>query len=268
MTDVVIHRPADLRPALMAAAALHVAVFAFITLTVKPSAMPAMGAAVPINIVASGPVTDSRPAEAAPLAQDAMAQIPDPTAKPPQPDVAPPRADPAQRAPAQTTDLPDRAQTRAAPATRAPAAKPTFSLDALKASIARESHLAPRRAAAGLQGPTRAETAPQARVDAGQGVSQSDLQGLQGLLERLWNTNCRVEGGDAVIVPVRFVVDPQGMVAGRVSGGGEEASPNPVVFAAARRAIDAVHEAEPFAAPYRGKGFTVIFDAKKACSRG
>jgi hypothetical protein len=268
MTDVAIRRRSDLSPALIAAAALHVALFAFITLTVKPSTMTAMGAAVPITIVADGPVSDSRPAEAAPQAQAAMADIPTPAAKPPQPDAAPPKAAPTPRPPAPTAELPDRAQTRATPATNAPASKPAFSLDALKASIAREAHLAPRRAASGLQGPTRAETAPQARVDAGQGVSQSDMQGLQGLLERLWNTNCHVEGGDAVIVPVRFVVDPQGRVAGRISGGGEESSSNPVVFAAARRAIDAVHEAEPFGAPYRGKGFTVIFDAKKACSRG
>ncbi|MDQ2861565.1 MAG: energy transducer TonB, partial [Pseudomonadota bacterium] len=113
------------------------------------------------------------------------------------------------------------------------------------------------------RGPARAETAPQARVDAGQGVSQSDLQGLQQLLERLWNPNCGVEGGSGVVVPVKFAVGEDGQVVGRVTDRG--ASSDPVVFAAARRAIDAVHQAEPYAAPYRGKSFTVNFDAKKAC---
>ena len=44
------------------------------------------------------------------------------------------------------------------------------------------------------------------------------------------------------------------------------ASANLVVSTAARRAIDAVHQAEPYGATYRGQTFTVIFDAKKACA--
>ncbi|MGI9170698.1 MAG: energy transducer TonB, partial [Caulobacteraceae bacterium] len=122
----------------------------------------------------------------------------------------------------------------------------------------------PARPAAAPRGPARAETAPAPRVDAGQGVSQSDLQGLQQLLERLWNPNCGVEGGGSVIVPVKFQVGDDGAVVGRVTD--RAASSDPVVFAAARRAIDAVHQAEPYAAAYRGKSFTVNFDAKKACA--
>ncbi|MEO8812250.1 MAG: energy transducer TonB, partial [Caulobacteraceae bacterium] len=98
-------------------------------------------------------------------------------------------------------------------------------------------------------------------------VSQSDAQGLQQLLERLWNVNCAAEGGDTVVVPVSFAVGEDGRVVGRITGGGEESSSDPVVFAAARRAIDAVHQAAPYGEPYRGKRFKVIFDARKACSQ-
>ena len=45
-------------------------------------------------------------------------------------------------------------------------------------------------------------------------------------------------------------------------------SSDPVVFAAARRAIDAVHRGAPYGAPYRGQSFALNFDAKKACSQG
>jgi hypothetical protein len=38
-----------------------------------------------------------------------------------------------------------------------------------------------------------------------------------------------------------------------------------VVFAAARRAIDAVHEGAPYAQTYRGETFNLKFDSKTAC---
>ena len=86
------------------------------------------------------------------------------------------------------------------------------------------------------------------------------------MLERLWNPNCSVAGADSVIVPVKFSVGDDGRVIGRVAEGGRDSSPDPVVFAAARRAIDAVHQAAPYAEAYRGKSFTVNFDAGKACA--
>ena len=117
----------------------------------------------------------------------------------------------------------------------------------------------PRRA-----GRPELETAPTQRVDAGQGVSQSDIAGLSQLLERLWNPNCDVAGGGAVVIPVKFTISFDGHVTGRIVVG--EHAGDPVVATAARRAIDAVHQAEPYAATYRGQQFTVIFDAKKACA--
>ncbi|HZL00019.1 MAG TPA: energy transducer TonB, partial [Caulobacteraceae bacterium] len=159
------------------------------------------------------------------------------------------------------------APTKAAAAVAKPQpARPAFDLDALQASIAKAARSAPSKPAfAARRGPTRAETAPQARIDAGAGVSQSSMQGLQQLLQRLWNPNCNVEGGGAVIVPVRFGIGDDGRVVGRVTAGGQDGAP--VVAAAARRAIDAVHEAEPYGPEYRGASFKVIFDARKACAQ-
>ena len=111
----------------------------------------------------------------------------------------------------------------------------------------------------------RAETAPEERIQAGAGVSQSDIAGLSQLLERLWNPDCTTD--EKVVIPVRFTVGFDGRVQGRVNAGGAEASADPVVFAAARRAVDAVHQAAPYAETYRGLSITVRFDAKKACAQ-
>ncbi len=82
----------------------------------------------------------------------------------------------------------------------------------------------------------------------------------------MWNPNCSVEGGDAVLVSVTFAVGSDGRLVGRVDAAGRERSPDPVVAAAARRAIDAVHAVEPYQAVYRGAQFRINFDAKKACA--
>jgi outer membrane biosynthesis protein TonB len=116
-------------------------------------------------------------------------------------------------------------------------------------------------------GPPRAETAPQPRPDAGHALSQSDLLGLQQLLERLWNPNCDVAGGSSVKLQVKFTVDLSGGLLGRPSAGGQERSGDPVVAAAARRAIDAVQQAAPYSQPYYGQNITVNFDAKEACAK-
>ncbi len=239
-----------------------------------------VGASVPITIVSNAPTTDTRAAEAAPAPQAAQSETPvaepSPAQTPPAPKIAPPRPVPPAPAPPKPAVKPKAAPTptpkaakpqpAAAPA-KAPAAKPAFSLDALQASIAKAASASPSKPAGGKKGPAQRETALQSRPDAGPGVSANDVAGLSQLLQRLWNTNCDAEGGDTVVVPVRFSVDDGGRVAGSVSAGGQEASSDPVVFAAARRAIDAVHAAAPYAQTYRGKTFKVIFDAKKACSQ-
>jgi len=125
-------------------------------------------------------------------------------------------------------------------------------------------------ASSAQRGPARAETAPQARPDAGRGVSQSDLLGLQQLLERLWRPNCDAPGVDTLKVKVRFTVGLNGNLLGpsgrQVTVIGREGSSLSGLAPDELRAVDSVHRAEPFAEPYYGQTIVVNFDAKEACS--
>ena len=258
----------DRAPALLAAAALHMAAFLILLSLARPAPLAPMGAVVPITIVATGPTTDTRAAEAAPTERTARTEAPTPLAKAPSPPLAKPS--PAKPAPAPAPKPAPKPVPTPVPTprpVRPPQAKAELNLDALASSVAKTARSASARPALARRGPSAPETAPHARADVGQGVSQSDIAGLSQLLERLWNPNCSVEGGDAVALPVRFTVGEDGRVVGRVSGGGRESSTDPIIYAAARRAIDAVHQAEPYAAGYRGKTITVNFNAKTACSQ-
>jgi hypothetical protein len=269
-------------PAMIAALALHLALFAALTIFHPALPLP-LGAAVPINIVSSAPTTDSRQAEQAPQTQTAQVDQPVPQAKAPSPPPPPPpqpQPRPAPPRPVNTVPPPQPAPrptptpvkpTPVAPAKPTPAPahpsrtppKDTFDLNALAASIARASHSAPPRPANAPRGPTRAETAPQPRVDAGQGISQSDIQGLSQLLDRLWLKNC--DAGTVVNVTVRLAIDNDGRVLLADAGGREHAG-DPAVSASAIRAIAAVHQAAPYAEEFRGRTFSVNFDAAKACA--
>jgi len=256
--------------AIVAALALHLGLFAAFTLTVKPKIMP-MGDAVPITIVADAPPTAPAKALAAPVAQAAQTEAPTPDAPPPKVAPEPP---PPKPSPAPTLTRPVVAPVPKPPPVAKPVAavKPvkaktapnsTLDLDALQASLAKSAYPAAPKPTFAERGPSRPQSALQS-ADA-PGVSRSDQAGLSQLLNRLWNPNCSVEGGDAVLVSVTFAVGYDGRLTGRVSAGGREASPDPVVATAARRAIDAVHEAEPYQATYRGAQFRINFDARKAC---
>jgi outer membrane biosynthesis protein TonB len=277
MTPWAYRRRESMAPALAAALVLHVGLFLALVVFSRQPMMP-LGASVPITIVANGPTTDSRPAVQAAMAQDAQTPTPVPEAKPPEPAPPPPpqpapRAAPPKPAPPRPTPVPALKPTPAKPQkdtfdlaqiqADVGAHREKFSLNSLQADISREAKSHPTRPAAARQGPSRAETATEARVNAGTGVSQTDIAGLKGLLERLWNPNCSVD--ERVVIPVTFTVSFDGHVQGRVDAKGNESSPNPVIFAAARRAIDAVHEAAPYADVYRGEKFTLNFDSKSAC---
>jgi outer membrane biosynthesis protein TonB len=246
---------------------LHLAVLALVIFA--PSHLPKpIGSSVPINIVSSAPFTDTRPAVQAPQTQAAAAPAPVPQAppQPPAPEVAPPAF-------TKTTPTPTKVQPKPVPtpqpSTKAapqPAQK-AFDFNHLQQIIDSARHNTGAAASRAPKGPARAETAPQARPDAGQGVSQSDMLGLEQVLERLWNPNCDVAGGAAVKLQVKFTIDLAGAVLGHPTAGGLERSPDPVVAAAARRALDAVHEAAPYAAPFYGQQITVNFDAKEACAK-
>jgi protein TonB len=251
-------------PALAVAVALHVGVLALLMFTPAKPMLP-IGSSVPINIVSSAQFTDTRPAVQAPQTQAAAAPAPTPQAppQPPAPVVAPPQF-------SRTANQPVKAQKPVAtqPSTRAAAAaNPAVDFNHLQQIIDSARRTSGAAASSAQRGPARAETAPQARPDAGQGLSQSDLLGLQQLLERLWIPNCEVAGGSSVKLQVRFVVDLHGGLLGRPSAGGLERSADPVVSAAALRALDAVHQAVPYAQPYYGQTIIVNFDAKEACSK-
>jgi outer membrane biosynthesis protein TonB len=284
MSSLAMSAPRQSRaPALAAAALLHAAVLALVLFVPGKPPKP-VGSSVPINIVSSAPFTDTRPAVQAPQTQTAQAPQPVPEAKPqppapvpapapaftetrPQPPVKAERPTPAPApSPKAVRPTPTPTEQPAMKAAAQPAAKP-FDFDRLQRIIASAKRNEGPQASSAPRGPARPETAPQARPDAGQGVSQSDLAGLQQLLERLWNPNCDVPGGSSVKLKVRFLVGLDGGLLGRPNAGGLENASDPVVAAAARRALDAVHRAAPYSEPYYGQTITVNFDAKEACAK-
>jgi outer membrane biosynthesis protein TonB len=227
--------------------------------------MPPVGSSVPINIVSSAPFTDTRAAIQAPQSETAAAPQPTPQA-PPQPPAAEP-APPAFSATApQTAKTAKAATSQAVKSTQAPA-QPSFDMNRLQQIIASHQRAGGEAVSSAQRGPARPETAAQARPDAGQGISISDQIGLQQLLERLWNPNCDVAGGSSVRLKVRLIVGLSGDLVGPPNAGGLERASDPVVAAAARRALDAVREAAPYAPPYYGQTITVNFDAKEACAK-
>lgn len=254
-------------PAFVAAALLHLGVLALVLFAPAHPPKP-IGSSVPINVVSSAPFTDTRPAVQAPQPQEAQAPQPVPAAKP-QPPAPVPAPAPAFT---ETRPQPVKAQPKPTPTPQPslkaaqPAAKP-FDFNRLQQIIDNAKHNAGAQASSAKRGAARPQTALQATPDAGKGVSQSDLAGLQQLLERLWNPNCDVAGGSAVKLKVRFLVSLDGHLLGRPNDGGLESSSDPVVAAAARRALDAIREAAPYSAPYYGQAITVNFDAKEACAK-
>jgi outer membrane biosynthesis protein TonB len=268
------HRRRDsMAPALLAALVLHVGLLLALILVHGPSILPT-GTAVPINIVANGPTTDSRQAEQAPVEHQAQVETPVPEARLPEPAPPPPQA-------AKSAPAPAPAPARSKPAIKPTPTKPakdtfdlaaiqadvgarrssSLNLAALQADVAREARAHPSRPASGARGPTQAETAHEVRVDAGTGVSQSDLAGLQQLLQRLWNPDCA--NGARPIIPVKFTIGYDGHLQGAVDTAGRDIRSD----IDARRAVDAVHQAAPYADTYRGLTITVRFDAKTACAQ-
>lgn len=254
----------------IASVALHAAVIALMMVGGLFTKQLPVGSVVPITIVPNANVTDLRAAQQAAVEQTAQAETPAPEPQPvppepqPQPQPTPPQPKPPPPAPSP----------KPAPAT--PAAKPTpapakpqksLDLDALLASVKKAQ---PKSGGVGARGPNRAETALQAREAAGAGQAEmaAAMNGLADKLQRLWNPNCEVEGGRDVKVRATFQLGSAGQVVGAVDAGGLEHSSNPVVRAAAERAIRAVNQAAPFSTLPRGffnQRVTVNFNAREAC---
>jgi outer membrane biosynthesis protein TonB len=249
-----------------------------------------MGEVVPVNIVSNAPASNLRPAvqadEPSPAAtEDPLATAPPEMAAPSlEPDPAPPTPQPAPKperappppktaTPAQKTPTPKPA-TKQAPTAAAKPSRPTqrpgLDLDALAASIAKTTRASGQRVSSAAKGASRPETAAQARAGAGArtGEAAAALGALADELGRRWNPNCSVEGGDAVRLSARFHLAAGGRVRGdpQIIRG---MSPDPVVQAAAIRAIGAIKAASPFEdlpPDLYGQDVIVNFDARKVCA--
>lgn len=274
----------ELRGPMVASAALHLAVLASALIAWPWARELPVGAAVPVNIVANAPSTNLAPAIEAPEPAPAQTEepVPDapatpaapeplPTPVPPTPKAAPAPPKPAPKAAPTPTPTPKPAP--ATPAAKAPAKpapkaeRPGLDLDALAASVAKSAKTSQRSSAA--KGPARPETAQQARPDLGNGAAAAAMAGMTDDLQRLWNPNCEVEGGRDVRVRVIFTLNAGGQVSGQVDAGGLDRSANPVVKAAAERAIRAVYAAAPFRnlpRQFYGDRIAVNFNAREACS--
>ncbi|MES2723292.1 MAG: energy transducer TonB [Pseudomonadota bacterium] len=242
-----------------------------------PKDPPQVGTTVPVNIISNATYTDLRAAAQAAQEQMATTEQPVPDAPPeaaveaPLPEPLPPAPVPA---PSPVKPAPAAAKPTVDPTAKGvqkPAAKPqkALDLDALSASIAK-SRPAGGKSSSAAKGPTRQETALEARAaaGAGKGVSASALAGLVSQIERRWNPNCEVEGGRDVRVRVTFTLSATGQVVGAVEAGGQETSSNPVVRAAAERAIRAVRQAAADKALPRevyGQAWAPTFNAQEAC---
>lgn len=255
--------------AMVASALLHVGVIAAALISWPWGRQLPLGSAVPINIVANAPVTDLAPAEQGP--EEALAQteepIPEAPAPPAAPAPAPPQPQPVPKPAAKPTPAPPPKPTPAQPAKPAkPAPKPekSLDLDALAASVAKSAQ---RSSAA--KGSARQATAEQARPDLGSGQAASAIAGMSDEIQKRWNPNCEVEGARNVRLKVSFTLGGGGQVVGQVDAHGAERSPDPVVKAAAERAIRAVYAAAPFTRLPRnlyGQRFDLNFKTSEACS--
>lgn len=271
----------DLSPALIASAVLHATVAILLMIQWPWARDLRIGTVVPVKIVTNAPSTDLRPAIEAPTEQTALTETPVPDAPleaaPPAPEPtptppAPTPAPPPKPVPPKPTPTPKAATPapKPAPPQKTPppkTAEKALDFDALLASVSKSK--AGGRPSSAQKGPSRPETATQARPAAGTGLSASALAGLTEELQRRWNPNCDVEGGRDVRLEVTFGLGSAGQVVGNVTAAGQENSSNAVVKAAAERAIAAVYGASPFRTLPRelyGQRFKVKFDARTACS--
>ncbi|MBO9708623.1 MAG: energy transducer TonB [Caulobacter sp.] len=277
---------ANLSPALVGSVVLHGAVVAAIMIgwPWRPSKPIVIGESVPVTIVTEGP-TNVRPAQEAPQEQTAQTEEPTPDATPeppapvpaPQPQPAPPKAQPVptplKPTPAPPTPAPKPTPTPAKPTPAKPAPskpEPDF-FSSLEKTLSKAPKSTGKPASSAPKGPTRPETATQARPGAGAmtGLQAAAINGMKDEIQRRWNPNCEVEGGADVQVKVSFKLAPGGRIVGAVTAGGAENSPNATVKAAADRAIRAVYQSAPFEGlppDYYGQQLNLNFKARDACA--
>lgn len=272
-------RRVEVSPAAIGSLALHVGVAVALMVSWGSRDLK-VGGAVPVTIVSSAPDADLRPAVQGPEEQPALAETPAPEAPPtpeppaPEPTPAPPAPKAAAPAPKAAPPAPKAAPTPKAPAPKAtrPAPKPVEESTDFLASL--EQSLAKSRPAGGRPSPApkgaaQPETSRTPRSTAGAGLAAgAALTGLAEELQRRWNPNCEVEGGQNIRVRVTFTVGVGGQVVGNASPS-IEGPRTPVAQAAAERAVRAVYAAAPFRSlprEYYGERIAVNFNAREACA--
>jgi outer membrane biosynthesis protein TonB len=256
-------------PALAGSIGLHALVVVAILIGPwKPSKPVIIGESVPVTIVTEGP-TNVRPAVEDLVDQSAQTEEPTPEAEPQPPAPVP--------APVPT---PAPAPPKTAAPTPPPTPKPTPTKPAkpepdffasLEKTLARTPKATGKPAANAPKGATRPETATQARPGAGAmtGEQAAAINGMKDEIQRRWNPNCEVEGGAAIQVKVSFKLATGGRIVGQVSAGDAGRSSDPVVKAAADRAIRAVYQSAPFEGlppDYYGQQLNLNFKARDACA--
>jgi protein TonB len=136
--------------------------------------------------------------------------------------------------------VPTPAPRRPRPPTPAPTPKPTPHQAApkpakpepdffasLEKTLAKTPKATGKPVANAAKGPTRPETATQARPGAGAmtGLQAAAINGMKDEIQRRWNPNCEVEGGGAVQVKVSFKLATGGRIVGQVTPATPSARP-------------------------------------------
>ena len=263
----------DMSPALVGSIGLHVLVVAAILIGPWKASKPVIiGESVPVTIVTQGP-TNVRPAIEDPVEQTAQTEQPTPEATPQPP--APVPAPVPTPAPAPPKAAPTPTPTPKPPTPKPPTPKPAKPepdfFASLEKTLAKTPKATGKPTANAPQGPTRPETATQARPGAGAmtGLQAAAIAGMKDEIQRRWNPNCEVEGGADVQVRVNFKLATGGRIVGQVTAGGAETSPNSTIKAAADRAIRAVYQSAPFEGlppDYYGQQLNLNFKARDACA--
>lgn len=257
-------------PALTVSAALHAALLASV-LFVWPWSKPIrLSSVVPVTLVTSDQASDRSEAIAAPTPQTAATEIPTPDATPQaqtqeQAPAPAPSPAPAKTAQTKPTPTPPKQPTKPTP--------DTFDPDAVLASLNKSAKSTQAKQSSARRGPTRPQTAVQARLTAGAGdaVSANALTSLAAALQRSWNPNCDVPGASDLDIRVTFRLSPSGRLIGSPQSTGDNAPESSLLRVASDRAKRAVYGAQPFDGlppNLYSQSITVKFNGQAACATG
>jgi outer membrane biosynthesis protein TonB len=241
-----------------------------------------IGESVPVTIVTEGP-TNVRPAIEDVVDQSAQTEEPTPEAQPQPPAPVPAPVPTPAPAPPKTAA----AQAPTPKPTPAKPAKPEPDFFAsLEKTLAKTPKAAGKPVANAAKGPTRPETATQARPGAGAmtGEQAAAINGMKDEIQKRWNPNCEVAGSGEIQVRVSFKLAGGGRIEGKVVGVMSSLSGRPLgvvplpagavpqdqtAQALGERAVRAVYEAAPFVGlppSYYGQQLNLNFKARDACA--